>query len=110
MSMNVRQKLGDVLARLIAERPTMSVNCAVDFANELLKEVQPEILRSPRPLNFNFNRKSISLKVIETGLKVKEANIKAFKTALPNATIIFDHWSRHGKNFFGAIARFVDHE
>ena len=104
MSLSVRQQLSDKIALLIAERPTLSINCATDFANKILDVCQSDILRSGRPFNFNFHRNTISSKIIEMGMNQKKENLEMLNSSLPFVTIIFDHWSQHGVNFLGAIA------
>ena len=92
----MRSDLSDVIANLIAEYPTMSINSAVDFANRLLESAQGKILQVGRPMTFNFARKSIGQKIIAIGENLKAANLDFVCKNISATTVIFDHWSKNG--------------
>ena len=109
MPSEMRAELSDIIAELIAEKPTLSQLATVDFANKLLSRAQGCVLRIGRKVNFNFDRKSIGSKIIKFGQEVKAMNLKMFNENATSSTVIFDHWSKNGFNFFGAIGRtFLD--
>lgn len=105
MNRVVKERFTGEIASLLAEMPTISTSAGVKFANKLLSRVQRDILQASRPLKMNFSRKKVGSTMTRIGQERKERIIKQVNAHLSRICVVFDHWSRHGRNFFGGIVR-----
>ena len=108
MPNDFRSHLTETIARFIAKSPTLSINAATKFANNLLNEMSPKILRQGKNFEYNTSRQIVSEKIKDIGISRKHLNRKKLNENLSSSSIVFDHWSSHGKNFFCAIAHTVN--
>ena len=111
MSNNFRQNVTELVATELAKRPTMSISSTVAFFNTIMASIQPLILANGHPVVFDIGRNNIGKQIIKIGQAVKHQNIEYLNSNMKFPSIAFDHWSKNGKNFFGAIARTsLDHQ
>ena len=108
MPIEFRSSLTEIIARLVSKNPTLSINVATKFANEILNQMSPKILRQGKNFEYNISRQIVAEKIKNLGLCKKNLNLEKLNKNIFASCIVFDHWSSHGKNFFCAIAHTVN--
>ena len=101
---SMRENLSRYIAEYISKSPTLSIQAATDFANNLLSSITPDILNNGNQFNYNVSRQLVATKIRDIGEKRKKLNIKKFNENIWFSSLTFDHWTAHGTNFFCAIA------
>lgn len=107
MKLPDRQAITSIISEQIGKYPTMSIQATTDFFNSTLQQIQSIILNNGHPVIFDISRKKVGQNIIKIGQNIKNSNIEFLNNNLGSSCLVFDHWSKHGKNFFAAIARTV---
>ena len=102
---SLRDVLADEMAILIGTHPTLSTLSTVDYTNSLLNKVVPEILKYGHMFNFNVSRQKIGQSIESKGQALKNANLKILNENIYTSSLIFDHWTNHGKNFIALVGQ-----
>ena len=105
MKLPMRQSINAIIADQIARHPTMSIQSSVDFFNKVSTDLQTLILNNGHPVTFDIDRKTVGKKIIAIGQNVKQQNLDFFTANIKSSSLTFDHWTKNGSNFFGAIGR-----
>lgn len=100
-----RSECSSQFAKIIAKYPTISTNSGVMLANDIANFVGQFSIKKKKTFNFNISRQLVSKEIKEIAIEKASANFSIFKENFEFSSIVADHWSAHGRNFFAIIAR-----
>ena len=107
---SIRTDVSKEFASIIAKYPTISINSGVSLANDVSNFIADLTLKRKKVYNFDISRQLVSKELKLAAKSKANQNIEKFTEGFNQSSIVIDHWSSHGRNFFAILARTFDNE
>lgn len=105
---DLRQDVVEFYAHELCQHNTISFLAGTQLLNECAKFISKLTIKCGKTYNYDISRQNVSDTTNEVGKENLENNLNYFFKNAQNSSVIIDHWSHHGYNFFGIIGRTVN--
>lgn len=103
-----RDEVSKSFSQILSRYPTISTQAGTQLMNDIANYVSSFTIMRKKNFNFNLSRQNISDKTKDLARAKAAKNIDQFCANYDQSSILIDHWSAHGRNFFAIIARVYD--